>query len=127
LQRCAFCFANQRLRQGWHGNRTAAQSIVACKASTKADSKAGCWKALTTPTTLVRGAKSFFVNDDDAAEFARTAPGFQRVIVVPDSAMIESPTAVVDVNFAIFPVVPLTAAVDASAAPLKYSDDPSGV
>lgn len=41
--------------------------------------------ALTTPTTLVRGAKSFFVNDEDAETFARTAPGFQRVIVVPDS------------------------------------------
>ena len=31
------------------------------------------------------GAKSFFVNDDDAAEFARTAPGFQRVHIVEDS------------------------------------------
>jgi pimeloyl-ACP methyl ester carboxylesterase len=41
--------------------------------------------ALNAPTTLVRGANSFFVNDDDAAEFARIAPGFQRVIVVPDS------------------------------------------
>ena len=40
---------------------------------------------LRTPTTLVRGAKSFFVNDDDAAEFACNAPGFQRVFVVPDS------------------------------------------
>lgn len=40
---------------------------------------------LTVPTTLVRGAQSFFVNDDDALEFARTAPGFQRVMVVPDS------------------------------------------
>jgi len=48
----------------------------------------GLWDdvpALAAPTTLVRGANSFFVNDDDAAEFARTAPGFQRVIVVPDS------------------------------------------
>jgi pimeloyl-ACP methyl ester carboxylesterase len=35
---------------------------------------------LTTPTTLVRGAKSFFVNDEDAAEFARSAPG------IPDHA-----------------------------------------
>ncbi len=54
----------------------------------KGDGFAGLWDdvpALHTPTTLVRGAKSFFVNDDDAAEFARTAPGFQRVIVVPDS------------------------------------------
>jgi pimeloyl-ACP methyl ester carboxylesterase len=41
--------------------------------------------ALHTPTTLVRGANSFFVNDDDARTFASTAPGFQRVVVVPDS------------------------------------------
>jgi pimeloyl-ACP methyl ester carboxylesterase len=40
---------------------------------------------LRTPTTLVRGANSFFVNDDDAERFAREAPGFQRVILVPDS------------------------------------------
>jgi len=40
---------------------------------------------LTTPTTLIRGAKSFFVNDDDAAAFARNAPGFQQVHVVDDS------------------------------------------
>ncbi len=33
----------------------------------------------------MRGANSFFVNDDDADEFARTAPGFQRVHVVADS------------------------------------------
>ena len=40
---------------------------------------------LTTPTTLVRGANSFFVNDDDADAFARTAPGFQRTHIVADS------------------------------------------
>jgi pimeloyl-ACP methyl ester carboxylesterase len=40
---------------------------------------------LTTPTTLIRGANSFFVNDDDAAEFARRAPGFQGVHIVEDS------------------------------------------
>jgi pimeloyl-ACP methyl ester carboxylesterase len=40
---------------------------------------------LTTPTTLVRGADSFFVNDDDAAEFARRAPGFQGVHIVNNS------------------------------------------
>ena len=48
----------------------------------------GLWEdvpSLHAPTTLVRGAKSFFVNDDDAAEFARSAPGFQQTIVVPDS------------------------------------------
>ena len=52
------------------------------------DGFAGLWDdvpSLRTPTTLVRGANSFFVNDDDAAEFGRTAPGFQRVIVVADS------------------------------------------
>jgi pimeloyl-ACP methyl ester carboxylesterase len=52
------------------------------------ESFAGLWDdvpSITMPTTLVRGANSFFVNDDDADEFARTAPGFQRVIVVPDS------------------------------------------
>ena len=54
----------------------------------KADGFSGLWDdvpRLQAPTTLVRGANSFFVNDDDAAEFARTAPGFQQMIVVPDS------------------------------------------
>ncbi|ULE34711.1 alpha/beta fold hydrolase [Mycobacterium sp. IDR2000157661] len=48
----------------------------------------GLWEdvpRLTVPTTLVRGANSFFVNDDDAAEFARTAPGFRDVHMVADS------------------------------------------
>ena len=48
----------------------------------------GLWEdvpRLHTPTTLIRGATSFFVDDDDAAEFARTAPGFQRVHVVENS------------------------------------------
>jgi len=54
----------------------------------KGDGFDGLWDDvpnLTTPTTLVRGANSFFVNDDDAAEFARTAPGFQTVHMVKDS------------------------------------------
>ncbi len=53
-----------------------------------ADGFEGLWDdvpRLTTPTTLIRGANSFFVNDEDAAEFARIAPGFQRVHVVADS------------------------------------------
>jgi pimeloyl-ACP methyl ester carboxylesterase len=41
--------------------------------------------ALATPTTLVRGANSAFVNDQDADEFARTAPGFLEVHMVADS------------------------------------------
>lgn len=40
---------------------------------------------LSVPTTLVRGANSFFVNDDDAAEFARNAPGFKDVQIVEDA------------------------------------------
>lgn len=54
----------------------------------KGDGFLGLWEdvpSLHTPTTLVRGARSFFVNDDDADTFARTAPGFRKVIVVPDS------------------------------------------
>ena len=67
------------------------------------DGFVGLWDdvpALSTPTTLVRGAKSFFVNDDDAAEFGRTAPGFQRAIVVPDaghSVQGDQPRALVEI------------------------------
>jgi pimeloyl-ACP methyl ester carboxylesterase len=54
----------------------------------KGDGFRGLWDdvpALLTPTTLVRGANSFFVNDDDADAFARTAPGFREVVVVANS------------------------------------------
>lgn len=54
----------------------------------KGDGFEGLWDdvpKLATPTTLIRGANSHFVNDDDAAEFARTAPGFQGVHIVEDS------------------------------------------
>lgn len=54
---------------------------------------------LTTPTTLIRGANSFFVNDEDAAEFARAAPGFQQVHIVEDSGhsvQSDQPRALVD-------------------------------
>ena len=69
----------------------------------KGDGFAGLWDdvpVLHTPTTLVRGAKSFFVNDDDAAEFARSAPGFQHVVVVPDaghSVQGDQPQALVEI------------------------------
>ncbi|GJF11496.1 hydrolase [Mycolicibacterium cyprinidarum] len=56
--------------------------------------------ALATPTTLVRGANSFFVNDDDAAAFARSAPGFRGVHVVENcghSVQSDQPQALVDV------------------------------
>jgi pimeloyl-ACP methyl ester carboxylesterase len=69
----------------------------------KGDGFQGLWDdvpVLHTPTTLVRGAKSFFVNDDDAAEFARSAPGFQQVVVVPDaghSVQGDQPRALVEI------------------------------
>ncbi len=51
----------------------------------KGDGFEGLWDdvpAITMPTTLIRGANSFFVNDEDATTFARTAPGFRRTHVV---------------------------------------------
>jgi len=51
----------------------------------KSDGFEGLWDdvpAISMPTTLIRGANSFFVNDEDAATFARTAPGFRRTHVV---------------------------------------------
>ena len=55
---------------------------------------------ITMPTTLVRGANSFFVNDEDAAAFAKGAPGFQRTHVVGDSGHSvqgDQPRALVDI------------------------------
>ncbi len=54
----------------------------------KGDGFEGLWDdvpAITMPTTLVRGANSFFVNDEDAESFAKGAPGFRETIVVPDA------------------------------------------
>ncbi|MGV0743485.1 alpha/beta fold hydrolase [Mycolicibacterium sp. XJ870] len=54
----------------------------------KGDGFEGLWDdvpSITMPTTLIRGANSFFVNDEDAELFAKTAPGFQRVHVVENS------------------------------------------
>jgi pimeloyl-ACP methyl ester carboxylesterase len=54
----------------------------------KADGFDSLWDdvpSITMPTTLVRGANSFFVHDEDAAAFANGAPGFQRTHVVADS------------------------------------------
>lgn len=54
----------------------------------KGDGFDGLWDdvpAITMPTTLVRGANSYFVNDEDAETFAEVAPGFQRTHVVADA------------------------------------------
>jgi pimeloyl-ACP methyl ester carboxylesterase len=55
---------------------------------------------ITMPTTLVRGADSFFVNDEDADAFAKGAPGFQRTHIVADaghSVQGDQPAALVDI------------------------------
>jgi pimeloyl-ACP methyl ester carboxylesterase len=56
--------------------------------------------SITMPTTLVRGANSHFVNDDDAAQFAAGAPGFQRTHIVEGaghSVQGDQPAALVDI------------------------------
>ncbi|HEY6574212.1 MAG TPA: alpha/beta hydrolase, partial [Mycobacterium sp.] len=69
----------------------------------KGDGFEGLWDvvpAITMPTTLVRGADSFFVDDEDAAAFAEGAPGFQRTHVVADSGHTvqgDQPRALVDI------------------------------
>jgi pimeloyl-ACP methyl ester carboxylesterase len=68
-----------------------------------ADGFDGLWddvRSITMPTTLVRGANSFFVNDEDAEAFANGAPGFQRTHVVADSGHSvqgDQPRALVDI------------------------------
>ena len=63
----------------------------------------GLWDdvpAVTMPTTLVRGANSFFVNDEDADAFAKGAPGFRQTHVVADSGHSvqgDQPEALVDI------------------------------
>ena len=69
----------------------------------KGDGFEGLWDdvpALTVPMTLVRGANSAFVNDVDADEFARTAPGFRGVRVVENSGhsvQSDQPRVLVDI------------------------------
>ena len=69
----------------------------------KGDGFNGLWDdvpSITMPTTLVRGANSYFVHDDDAAAFAKGAPGFQRTHVVADaghSVQGDQPRALVDI------------------------------
>ena len=60
---------------------------------------------ITMPTTLVRGANSFFVNDEDADAFAKGAPGFQRAHIVADSGHSvqgDQPRALVDILRGVF-------------------------
>jgi pimeloyl-ACP methyl ester carboxylesterase len=69
----------------------------------KAGGFEGLWDdvpRLTVPTTLVRGANSAFVNDEDASQFARIAPGFRGVHMVENSGhsvQSDQPRALVDI------------------------------
>ncbi len=69
----------------------------------KGEGFVGLWDdvpALTTPTTLVRGANSVFVADEDADEFARTAPAFRGVRIVENSGhsvQSDQPRVLVDI------------------------------
>ena len=69
----------------------------------KGDGFEGLWDdvpSITMPTTLVRGANSFFVNDEDAEAFANGAPGFKTTHVVPEaghSVQGDQPKALVDI------------------------------
>jgi pimeloyl-ACP methyl ester carboxylesterase len=69
----------------------------------KGDGFEGLWDdvpSITMPTSLVRGADSYFVNDEDAEAFAKNAPGFQRTHVVADSGHSvqgDQPRALVDI------------------------------
>lgn len=54
----------------------------------KGDGFSNLWDdvpAITMPTTLIRGANSHFVNDEDADAFAKGAPGFRQTHIVADS------------------------------------------
>jgi pimeloyl-ACP methyl ester carboxylesterase len=69
----------------------------------KGDGFEGVWdvvSAITMPTTLVRGANSYFVIDEDADAFAEGAPGFLRTHIVADSGHSvqgDQPGALVDI------------------------------
>ena len=69
----------------------------------KGDGFEGLWDdvpRLDVPTILVRGANSAFVNDADADEFARTAPGFRGVRMVEKSGhsvQSDQPRALIDI------------------------------
>lgn len=69
----------------------------------KGDGFEGLWDdvpSITMPTTLVRGANSYFVNDEDAESFAKGAPGFQRTHIVADaghSVQGDQPKALVEI------------------------------
>ena len=76
----------KRLDDGtWTWRYDSFRKGVTDKSAGMPDSFLGLWDdvaSITMPTTLVRGADSYFVNDEDAAAFAAGAPGFRKTHVV---------------------------------------------
>ena len=76
----------KRLDDGtWTWRYDSMRKGVTDKSAGMPDSFLGLWDdvpSITMPTTLVRGANSYFVNDEDAAAFADGAPGFRQTHIV---------------------------------------------
>ncbi|MGB5113477.1 MAG: alpha/beta hydrolase [Mycobacterium sp.] len=76
----------KRLEDGsWTWRYDSLRKGVTDKDEGMPDSFLGLWDdvpSITMPTTLVRGADSYFVNDEDAAAFAESAPGFRQTHIV---------------------------------------------
>ncbi len=72
----------KRLDDGsWTWRYDSMRRGVTDKSAGMPESFLGLWDdvvSITMPTTLVRGADSYFVNDEDAAAFADRAPGFRQ-------------------------------------------------
>ncbi|MGA9375754.1 MAG: alpha/beta hydrolase, partial [Mycobacterium sp.] len=85
LRRGVFHNAKQLEDGTWTWRYDSFRKGVTDKSDGMPDSFLGLWDdvpSITMPTTLVRGADSYFVNDEDAAAFAESAPGFRQSHIV---------------------------------------------
>lgn len=88
LRRGVFHNAKQLDDGTWTWRYDSFRKGVTDKTDGMPDSFLGLWDdvpSITMPTTLVRGADSYFVNDEDAAAFAEGAPGFRKTHIVEGS------------------------------------------
>lgn len=88
LRRGVFHNAKQLDDGTWTWRYDSFRKGVTDKTDGMPDSFLGLWDdvpSITMPTTLVRGADSYFVNDEDAAAFAEGAPGFRQTHIVEGS------------------------------------------
>lgn len=85
LRRGVFHNAKQLEDGTWTWRYDTMRKGVTDKSAGMPESFLGLWDdvpSITMPTTLVRGADSYFVNDEDAAAFADAAPGFRQTHIV---------------------------------------------